>query len=237
MKIDLFIKSYHKDFVWLKYCLASIKKFVTGYNELIIIIPQGERHLLDVYDLPDRTFIHEVDEHGNGYLFQQWCKMNADSWCSGDFIAFTDSDCIFLEPVDYQKLIRDGKSEILYTAYFDANGTNQMGDAICWKAATERFLKQPVDFEFMRRNNLIYRRDTLVNLKNWFPRDLKRYILSQGTFSEFNALGAFAFVNEKEKYNFVNTSDWTFVPTPFKQYWSWGGLTPEIENEIKAVLQ
>ena len=236
MKIDIFIKSYHKDFKWLRHCMASIRKYVTGYNEIIILIPEDDREQFNM-QLPDRTFVHTVKESGNGYLFQQWCKLTAHKYSGADFIAFTDSDCVFKEPFDYQTAIKEGKSEILYTSYLDDNGNNQLGDGICWKAATEKFIGQSVDFEFMRRNNLIYRRETLINLERWFRGDLKKYIMSQHTFSEFNVLGAYAFLNEREKYNFVNTKDWTYVDTPFVQFWSWSGLTPEDKAKIKELLK
>lgn len=235
-KIDIFIKSYHKDFKWLAYCLKSIKKFVTGYNEIIIIIPEGERELLPVMDLPDRTFIHTIQESGNGYMFQQWIKMTAHHYSSADYIAFTDSDCIFKEPVNYQDLIVDGKSEILYTSYFDEQGNNQLGDAICWKAATEEFLKRPVPHEFMRRNNLIYKKETLQALERWFGGDLKRYILSRQTFSEFNVMGAWSYFNRPNDYRFVNTKDWTYVDTPFVQFWSWSGLNQDDKKKILELI-
>ena len=34
--------------------------------------------------------------------------------------------------------------------------------------------------------------------------------MSSECFSEFNAIGAWSFINEKEKYNFINTDDWQY---------------------------
>ena len=43
--IDIFYKSYAKDFEWLYYSLRSIKKYLTGYNKIIIVIPEQDRNL------------------------------------------------------------------------------------------------------------------------------------------------------------------------------------------------
>ena len=38
MKTSIFIKSYKDDYKWLRYCLESIAKFVTGYEQIVVVI-------------------------------------------------------------------------------------------------------------------------------------------------------------------------------------------------------
>ena len=38
---DIFIKTYPGDFIWLKYCIRSIEKFVTGFRNIIIVTDSG----------------------------------------------------------------------------------------------------------------------------------------------------------------------------------------------------
>jgi hypothetical protein len=115
---------------------------------------------------------------------------------------------------------------MLYTPY------ELVGDAICWKECTEKVIKQSVEFEFMRRNGLIYHRSTLENFES-FVGDLQTYVLSQNRFSEFNALGAYAWFNEREKYKWVNTSIDYFGEPIVKQMWSHGEFnSKEIEKLI-----
>ena len=38
MSIDIFIRTYPKDFFILNYCLKSIRKFVSGHRNIIINI-------------------------------------------------------------------------------------------------------------------------------------------------------------------------------------------------------
>lgn len=207
--IDIFIKSYHKDFQWLKYCLMSIKKNVTGYNNVILLIPEKGKDLFDTRDLPERTLIHYVDEYGAGWLYQQWCKINAPAYSFAEFILFADSDCFFDHKIDLQDFVP--KPEILYTEW------DKVGDAICWKECTEKYIKTP--YEFMRRNCMIYHRQTLLNLVAYFP-GLERRIMHSERFSEFNLMGSYAFQFEPENYNFVNTDNWTYVEPKAVQFWS-----------------
>jgi hypothetical protein len=214
--IDIFYKSYSRDFKILKYSLMSLEKNVSGYNDIIIIIPQIDISLFNyrIKDLPPRTKVITVDEEGDGYLFQQYCKMNAHKHCNSEFILYADSDCIFDHQVNLNDYIKDRKPQMLYTDY------SKVGDAICWKEPTEQFMGQPIQYEFMRRIPLIYHTSTLKDISDK-NKNLKEYILNSGRFSEFNAMGAYAFINEHDKYQFINTDNWEYEPPLATQLWSW----------------
>lgn len=221
--LDIFYKSWHKDF-WLLYLsLQSLAKNVTGYNNIVILIPEDEKELFDTRKLPEtilgRIFIHYVKEEGHGYLFQQWCKVSAYNYTHAEFILFADSDCIWDHKIDLAKYVDNGKPEILFTDY------EQIPDAKIWIEPTSNFIKETVKFEFMRRNCLIYHRDTLVAISAYAP-DLKKTILNAEKFSEFNAIGAYAFKFERDKYSFINTDDWQYVPPKSEQVWSHANKIP-----------
>lgn len=234
MKIDLFYKSYAKDFKWLYYSLRSVKKFLTNYNEIVIVIPERDKSQFDYSYLPTKTTVHFVDERTKtfqeGYLYQQYIKMSAHLYCKGDYIMFCDSDLIFNTATDVSKLVTNNKPEILYTPY------EKVGDAQCWREPTERFMNHPVEFEFMRRLPLIYHRSTVEKIFNLVP-DLYNIIMLSGRFSEFNALGAWAFEHEQKKYSFINTDNWDFVPNYTEQFWSHSGLTDKDEERLKEILK
>lgn len=215
MTIDILVKSYLKDFKLLKYSLESLKLNVTGYQNVIVVIPQKDLHTfwanIRLYDLPKNTVIKTVNEYGNGYLFQQVCKLKAYEYSSADYIMFSDSDIIFDRKIDIS--VND-KPEILYTDYL------KVGDAICWKKPTENIMQKPIEFEFMRRNNLIYHRSTLENIAKWQP-NLEHIVMSSNIFSEFNLMGSYAFEFERDKYNFVNTDNWQYTPPLGTQLWGW----------------
>lgn len=219
--VDIFYKTYQKDFPWIKYSLASLAKNVIGYNKIIILVPKGQP--FDTSNLPPRTQVHYINEYGDGYLFQQWCKISGHRFTHADFILFADSDCIFDHPINVQTFIEDERPEILYTHY------SKVGNAQCWKQPTEAFIHEVVDFEFMRRNCLIYHRSTLEAIAGYCP-ELENMIMSSKRFSEFNAIGAYAFYNERHKYNFVNTDNWQYVEPKAIQLWSHADKNSQEEN-------
>lgn len=212
--IDIFYKSYSNDFNWLCHSLKSVTKYVTGYRNIILLIPEHEKHLFDTRDLPERTVIHYVKEYGTGYLFQQWCKISAHKYTDAPFIMFSDSDCIHDHPIDLNDFIKDGKPEILYTHY------SKVGDAICWKEVVETFIKEPVEYEMMRRNNLIYHRSTLVEIEKYEP-NLEYIIMTGVRFSEFNCMSVYAFKYQNDMYNFINTDNWEYSRPKSVQYHSY----------------
>lgn len=229
MDIDIFIKSYPKDFEYLRWALKSITKYVTGYKNIHLLIPAGSK--LTKIDLPERTKVHYVIEKGKGYLFQQYLKMNAHKYCKSNWIMFTDSDCIFNRPIDLQTLIVDNKVRLLKTKY------DQVGDAICYKKPTEEYFDNrfEIEHEFMRRNGMIFNRDTLVKLEN-VKEDQKEYILSRDTFSEFNVMGYYAAYFDKKYYNVIDTDDWEFEEHFMTQFWSWGGFNTD-KVQIRKLVE
>lgn len=211
--IDIVIKSYHRDFKWLKFALQSIEKNVSGYNRIILIIPASDAALFNGMKLPPKTDVRYVNEYGNGYLYQQWCKINACNYSNAAYLCFGDSDCIFTRPVNLQDYVKYGKPEILCTVW------EKVGDAIIWKEPTERIMREEVPYEFMRRNCLIYHRDTLVRLNEEFI-DLEDVIMKSERFSEFNLIGAYAYKHERYRYNFIDTDHWEYTEPKAIQFWS-----------------
>lgn len=229
--IDIFIKSYRKDFVWLKHALNSITRNVTGYNNVILLIPIADKELFDTRVLPDRTLVHYVSDEGDGYLRQQYYKLTAHKYSFADYILYGDSDCFFDHKIDLQDFIAGGKPEILYTDW------SKVGDAICWRDPTERVMGEPVPFEFMRRNTCIYHRQTIVNLNNWKP-DLESIVMKSKHFSEFNLIGAYAFKFEGMYYNFINTDNWTYTDPKAVQIWSHASKEPGVsETHLREYIR
>jgi hypothetical protein len=231
--IDIFIKSYFRDFKWLKFALQSIARNVTGYNKLILCIPGDDAYLFssEFTTLPPRTDVRFVKEYGNGYMYQQWCKINSHKYSDAQYILEGDSDCIYTRPIDLQDYVADGRPEILCTSW------DKVGDAICWKKPTEEIMGEEVPFEFMRRNNLIYHLGTLINLNEEFP-NLERTIMNSARFSEFNLIGAYAYKYERHRYNFINTDNWQYTEPKAIQFWSYSSKGIDAsENHLKEYIR
>jgi hypothetical protein len=230
--IDIFIKTYYKDFKWLYFTLESIKKFVNGYNEIIIVMPSSDFDRFDFSKITDiRCRICKVVEYGNGYLYQQYIKLSAHRFSNSKYILFVDSDCIFDHEINLEDLVKD-RVKLYYTHY------SKVGDAICWKAPTEKFIGGAVEYEFMRSNFLMYHRQTIININNSYP-NLEKYIMETNPlfgFSEFNVIGAWIYYNEKDIYDLVNTDE-SIGENIGIQFWSHSGITDDELEKIKKILE
>jgi hypothetical protein len=237
MKCDIFIRSYDKDSEWLKYCVKSIKKYVSGINDIIITYP--EKHNICKQDLCKNFEIKPIVN--NGYIDQQITKLNAYKYCDSDttHILFIDSDACFTNFFNPSLLLKNNCPIIHMTPYCSFIYENDK-PALRWKSITENFLKINIDYEFMRQSPYLYEKQTLIQLQDWFYDNhnilLQEYLkeMKVPEISEFNLIGAFIYYfTNKNNYSFINTLyeplvsyDW------FLQNWSWGGLTEEIKNNL-----
>lgn len=238
MTSSLFIRTYDKDARWLRYCLRSLDKFASGFSQKVIVTPMDSHdaiHPLAVeFDWQyDCCELLAKDD----YVGQQGTKMMADTWCSGDIICFIDSDLVFLRPFTPGCVVNEAwKIPILKTRY----------DTIeCpWQSITENTVGFPVEWEYMRRFPLSYPRELFDLTRNHIERthgiDFKDFMwkVKGRHLSEFNILGAIAEKFMPERFDMIDTNSGAeFPPLYAKQFWSWGGVTSDIEKEIETILQ
>ncbi len=209
---DIFYKTYKPDFWLIHISLETLKRNVLDYRNIIILVPEDEKHEFDTRNLPERTLIYYIKEYGNRYLYQQVCKLNVYKYCNADYIVFADSDMVWDRKIDFNDLLVDGKPEILYTDY------EKIEDAKIWQAPTSKFIGEEVQYEFMRRHN-VYHRSTFEAIAKFAP-ELEKTIMGSAMFSEFNAAGCYAYKYEQHKYRFTNTDSWSYVPPYATQFWS-----------------
>jgi glycosyltransferase involved in cell wall biosynthesis len=231
MEVSLFIKTYKNDFVWLKYCLESIAKYCTGYSEVVIVCPRSDVPELLTFATHGET-IYPVDEKGDGYLYQQLIKMNADEYCKSEWIQYFDSDCIFHSPNSPDMYFEQGKPVMLKTPY------SVIGeDARVWQKVVAKALGFVPEYEYMRRHGLIYHRETLRHIHEKFPK-MNDHIMSRPLrhFSEFNVMGAFVEVFERDRYIWKNTEETPFKAGTFHQFWSYSGCTEEEKERMNKMI-
>jgi hypothetical protein len=231
----IFIRSYHKDFQWLVHCLNSIQKYCVGFSEVILVVPSTDSALVPDYFYDLTTSIHSTRERTVGYIDQQITKLQAYRYTSAPFILYVDSDCIFHSSCTPDSFFTKDKPDYYYTPYSHFPPEEQ---AHAWQGITEKAIGFPVANEYMRRIPLMFRRSTLLDINVYYPSLIKHCcnLEVHNGFSEFNFMGAYAHKKEEELYNFLDTTKVAPKPTVAKQYWSWGGITNDIQKEIDNVF-
>jgi hypothetical protein len=235
MNCAIVIRSYFRDFRWLRHCLRGICRFAHGFGAVIVIMPQSSLERLPWQTIGDEHVLAS-EEFEDDYLGQQVTKLYADQLTDADYICHLDSDCVLRRPVAPTDLLVGGKVCIPFTPYI------QVPFERPWQRVTEKFLRHSVEHSFMRRLPLVYPRWLYPELRRCSARlhgqELRDYILCQPPrgFSEFNALGAFAYYHHHEAFTWQPVAPDAPNEQLCKWYWSWGGLRPEILAEIEQIL-
>lgn len=241
MTIDIFIRTYHKDFPWLAYALKSIHKNVIGFRNIIVAAPDttGIRHLT-------KEMVVEVPDLPNGYIGQQLTKMEAWKFTDADYIMYWDSDCIATRPFDVKEFFHRNASLIERPILVITPYASLSGDVLKWREITKKATGIDCEWECMRRLPLVYRRDTVQaaqeHIEQFQGKRLRDYLagVEGNEFSEFNAIGAYMLRGDGEVtgYAFTETAPYN----PVKQYWSWHGIDKPLHNgktqrqEIEEIL-
>lgn len=96
-KIDIIVKSFSRDLRRLDYLLRSAQKYFTGFNEFIVVLEDDVacRSFAELYN--DNFFkFHFVSPiFNNGYIYQQFVKLNGLCLSSADYLLPLDSDMVF----------------------------------------------------------------------------------------------------------------------------------------------
>jgi hypothetical protein len=242
MSTSIFIRSYRGDFQWLRYCLRSIRKFVSGFDEIALVIPTTDRGELpaDVAAMADR--LHLRTEQTHGYIDQQITKLRAHHYTTSERILFVDSDCVFFQPCTVDDFTRDGKPLLLKTAYevfrrYEIE-TGKRQNVLCWQKITENLIGFPVEFEYMRRIPMMHLAETLACIEAQYPHLMdKARRIRDNSFSEFNIMGAIAEKYLADHYVFSDTESEPLPPKYCEQYWSWGGMSNELKETLECVCK
>lgn len=249
---DILIKSYPPDYERLRYCLRAIDKFASGFRRVVVVIPDDPEVIgfgMGMSNPDCRTV--RVPESGCGYLFQNACKANAHEYSDADFILFIDSDTVLTRPVTPETFMRDGKPLWLITPYAHLEaGIAELSRAnagfhcgvMTWKAITEKFIGQPVEYEFMRRFPMLIPRSlhkaAAAFCQAHHGQRLTDYILSQPAkeFSEFNALGALAYYRARDQFSWLDTTKEPLPELVAIQKWSHDPFTEADKAEFEQIL-
>lgn len=264
MKRVIFIRSYRGDLAWLRFTLRALGRFAEGFDGVIVVVPwrdlprfaamiwRERRRIPRVRLRPTRRFPED-------YIGQQCTKLHADRFTGpGCAITFLDSESILTAPLSAGELFEDGRPIFICTPYaafrkYYAEEVDpspdgrprgaRLSDMMSWQPLSEQWLGEPVSCEFMRRLPITVHARHLAELRRWFRarhgvglrKKLRR--MKGRHFSEFNLLGAWLHRYRRDEYRWLDTERETPRPMPIAQYWSWGGLTPEIEAEIEGLLR
>jgi glycosyltransferase involved in cell wall biosynthesis len=231
--VSVFIRTYEGDLEWLSYCLASLHRNLSGWDEIVVCIPEGQADQLRGLITDEKVVT--CPAYADDYIGQQVSKLQAYRHVRGEFILFVDSDVIFHPGADISAYFRDGKPVVLKESYARLSSRHPELDLPKWQGVVNLVFGERPSHEYMRRAPQLFRTASLVSLDRALP-ELAAHALSQPyrLFSEFNVLGYFVEKNEPAGYVFIDLEFEPLPRNPATQNWSWGGFTPEIFAQLVA---
>lgn len=175
-------------------------------------------------------------DYRDDYLGQQVTKLHADLLSDADYICHVDSDCVFQRPTTPENLAGAGRPYVLMEPYA------RLDPHVPWRALTERFLGGKVTHEFMRRPPYTFPRWIYPELRDHcralHGTTLEDYVLGRPPrgFSEFNALGAYAYRHHRDAFTWIDATHGSAPPEPCRVFWSRQDLDATVREEISRLL-
>lgn len=176
-------------------------------------------------------------DYPDDYLGQQVTKLYADEVTDADFICHVDSDCIFRRPTSPLDLVVDGQPIVLMEEY------SRLSRHVPWRSITERFLDRDTPYEFMRQPPYVFPRWLYPELRRFCVAthglSVAEYVLAQPSrgFSEFNALGGFAWHRYRGAFTWIDLAADPPVDPWCRVFWSRLGVTTDVQAEISLLLR
>lgn len=247
MIVDIFIKTWFKDFQFLNYCIRSINKFTTGFRN-IVIVTDDDGHFIPSHLLTSNCKVFYVKQpnqipsnvqHGVGYLWQQNVKLNWIQWSDADAVFMIDSDCMLTKPTTPESFSVNGKFIWFFRDW------DKAGDAQCWKQPTEYLLQQSAPYEAMCVNGFMLTREVTQAFKNHIcskhhVTEIWNVFLNNNTSvaSEFNMIGNFIYHYFPNNYSLlVNVDVNQYHNSSIRASWSWGGLDQNEAQLRESILK
>lgn len=259
--VEILIVTHAKDFPWLRYCCLALLKHCSGFQGVTILIPDKEAH--ECFEVMEKVFqssllfrlqsFHQTP--GKGMLHHMVKMAEADSIVPKGtrYVMHLDADCIYHTRTTPENYFHNDKPvyvvrtwDSLTTEDPNNPGSKVVSDCLQWRGPTEKQLGFVTDYYTMCRHPTVlpigfyapYRAhiekthhqsftDYMLSGRNEFPQDRMDWT-TIGGFARRFMFDAFHWIHlDREE----NPGDRQF------QFWSHGGITPEIKAQIEGYLK
>lgn len=219
--IDIVIRSYYRDQHWLALALRSIELFVTGYRQVVVVLPRASLARVGGGVIPasPRVRMCTCPDYADDYLGQQLTKLQADCFTDAQTIVHLDSDQIFVAPCELSDRLFDGGR--LRVAFSSGGRPETDG----WRRSPAEFLGRPVLVDLTTPPPLALPRDVYAAVRDLCQRIHQRsiadYVLTTRSdrLCEVALLRACALTTKPERYAWIDADRHELVPE-CRSFWS-----------------
>ena len=231
MKTDIFIKTYSKDKEFLEYLFLSIKKFLRGYNKIILV--SDDNFKFNSHGIPFTFTVEKPRRYLNGYNNQILTKLNAFKYIKDtDRVLILDSDMIITQEWN----IEHEDNNFYYRSW------SEVGQAVCWKPAMDTLFNMDSEWAFMVNPGWFYTRHLHNCLNSYITQKYNtnsiehayKQLIKDKNLSEFEAMGHYLYYIDNLDYTLTHVDECKY---PIRQFWSWAPTgVKEYQEEINNYL-
>lgn len=248
--VDLFVKTYPKDYKWLPYMIRSVQKHCTGFRRLVLISDEIEQlkqlglenYLTTMkidYKCAPMVTAKPINEQklkifagvGAGYVWQQLVKLRWYLYSDADFAFMIDSDTIVHKPLSADSLFVANKPKWFLESW-NSPRVKACGSTI-WKPLLDHVFQTNVLYEAMCQQGFIVSRQLAIQFEHFirvrFGKDLESFVFeSPHNVSEYNLLGTFALMQKSSGSSEIDTNLQSQINIASKEYnfdWYQSGKT------------
>jgi len=252
---EILIISCPRDFAWLVWALRCIAKHCTGFQGVTVAHPSvdAERfeRLKDQFDVR----LHGYREPpGKGHIFHMAMMASADTFLPAGtkYVLTTDSDGMFHTPSVPENFAWNDKPywimrswDSLITPCSTNPGQKVISDNMQWRGPTAAQIGFDPEVFTMCMNIQLIPLDLLAayraHIESVQHRNFFEYMTAgRNDFPpdrmDFTAMGAYFYRHHRDRFHWFYVSAPPYPKDRKKAYWSWGGITPEIQKEIEGFI-
>jgi hypothetical protein len=248
------------DFDWLRWCLRCIRKHCTGFRGITVAIPNRDAHLLSPIanehaqskcGIPFRVQMFS-ERDGKGMLHHMLMMAGAEQLVPKEVthVLHLDADVMFKEPVTPDEYFHGDKPVYVIRSWDSLTDKerNVTSDCAQWRDPTDKQLGFASEIYGMCRHPtgfpIGFYPEYREHIEKVHGKGFVRYMLEgknafPQTRMDWTAMGAYAYAKMRDKFDWIDISAGNHLAPRDKQkcYWSHGGITPAIQQEIEGFLK
>lgn len=261
--MNLFVKTWINDWQWLKQAMLSVQKTCKEeaiwkiciddgtrreFTKVIDQVRQESGRFLNVTVVETSELWPEAMRIQNGYLRQQWIKMNSHLAIGNDLFWIWDSDLIAQRPFSSEDFKDKGGKPIYWFTQFNSilGGTDDGAHLGRIQMIKEIYGIPEVPFEWMRCIPIPQIGGILRHASgtSYWNKAFNMLVAGDARFSEFNVIGQFCHQYFPDAFDWRNTHNYpgkTFSgPMGDKNFivsqgFSWSGMPQNVVDHVKSL--
>lgn len=155
-----------------------------------------------------------INMRGNGYIMQQYYKLNCHSYSDADFFFILDSDMVFIKKFSIYDFVRDGNIVWYYREYREVLRDDIFHEGI-WKSSCLYIFQDEIASEELKDTMFlppfIFSRNMLKEFESYINKKFKKSLVDVITdyinipfVSEFNIIGNYILHIYRNEYVFTD---------------------------------